>query len=99
MSALCVNHVEFSHFSDSSETVDSRDAWVVVLRDHFWHLKSRVWRVWVGGAQERETGSIESGGVSSVDLESWAGSWDSGILVFHLNARVSYFLLNVTYSV
>jgi len=32
---FCVNHVEFSHFIDSSETVDSKGAWVVVHGDHF----------------------------------------------------------------
>jgi len=38
---------------------------------------------------------ISEGGGGSVGY--WAGSWDSGISVFHLNSRVLTFCFNVTF--
>jgi len=64
----------------------------------FWHLKSRVLAGLAREAQKRETGSIRSEDDLKVDLGGfWAGSWDSGILCFHLNSRFLTLYLNVTF--
>jgi len=77
------------------KTVNSKVSWVVVQGGHFWHLKSRVFTGLAMEAQKRETGGIESeGDIRGGGSEGfWAGSWDSGILCFHLNSCVYHFLV------
>jgi len=67
-------------------------------RRSFWHLKSRVWRVWPGRLVNVRLAALDLREISGLDLEG-SGLYP-GILGFRVSPKFtcSYFLLNVTFQ-